>query len=179
MLLLDVDGVLTDGRIILAGGDPEIKCFDVQDGAGIVLARSMGLKVGIISGRQSAAVERRAKELGVDVLYQGCKDKAEALQEILEQFELGLEQVAYVGDDWADIAIMQTVGLPLAVGNARPEVKAVACHVAHSEGGRGAVRELIEWLLEAQGLKTKALEKYGGAVKTSERLSGKDNEAGP
>ena len=179
MLLLDVDGVLTDGRIILAGGDPEIKCFDVQDGAGIVLARSMGLKVGIISGRQSAAVKRRARELGVDVVYQGCRDKTEALREILKQFGLRAEQVAYIGDDWTDIGIMKAVGMPLAVSNARPEVKAIACHVARSQGGRGAVRELIEWLLEAQGLKTMALEKYGGAVKTSERLSGKDNEAGP
>ena len=159
MLLLDVDGVLTDGRIILTGDDLESKSFDVQDGAGIVFLRSTGIKVGIITGRQSAVVERRARELSIDVVYQGSSNKVQALKEILERFSLAPSQVAYIGDDWADIGIMKSVGLPLAVANARPEVKAVACHVASSHGGRGAVRELIDWLMEREGLKSSVLDK--------------------
>lgn len=160
MILLDVDGVLTDGSIMLGGDGMEVKRFDVQDGQGIVLAREAGLKTGIITGRKSAAVEQRAQELKLDVVCQGSGDKVESLQAILDQFDLDSEHVAYIGDDWTDISIMRAVGLPLAVANARPEVRSVACHVSQSSGGNGAVRELIEWLLDRKGLKEQALRRY-------------------
>lgn len=151
LLVLDVDGVLTAGQIIF-GGDGEItKIFHCQDGLGITAARKAGLKIAIITGRHSAMVERRGAELRIDAVYQGIDNKLVALQELMACYELSPEQVAYVGDDLNDLAVMAAVGLPCAVGNAVPEVKAVACYVAQRLGGGGAVREVIELILKAQG----------------------------
>lgn len=162
MLLLDVDGVMTDGGIILAGEDIEVKRFDVQDGMGVTLARAAGLKVGILTGRESAAVRRRAQELQVDELSEGHFWKEQALDQILAKHGLGAEAVAYVGDDVLDIAVMRRVGLPIAVGNARPEVQAVAAHVTKRWGGRGAVREVVDWLLALRGEKRRVYEQFSG-----------------
>ena len=148
MLLLDVDGVLTGGGIYLHDGLGEIKRFDVQDGMGITMARCAGLKVGILTGRSSAAVFRRAQELKIDVVEQGNSDKASGLRSVLQSAGVEAGEIAYVGDDIQDIPVMESVGLPIAVANARPEVKARALYVTTASGGHGAVRESVEWLLK-------------------------------
>jgi len=151
LLVLDVDGVLTAGQIIFGGEGEMMKIFHCQDGLGITAARRAGLKIAIITGRHSAMVEKRGAELRIDVVYQGVDDKLATLRQLMACYELAPEQVAYVGDDLNDLAVMAAVGLPCAVGNAVPEVKAVACYVAERCGGGGAVREIIELILKAQG----------------------------
>ena len=151
LLLLDVDGVLTDGGIILYGQDGEAKRFDVQDGMGINLARAAGVKVGIITARNSEVVQRRGIELHLDEVIQGVSNKAEALQQLLLKYNFVASQVAYIGDDIQDIPIMRQVGLPIAVQNARPLVKQCSRYVTSTCGGNGAVREAVEWLLELRG----------------------------
>jgi 3-deoxy-D-manno-octulosonate 8-phosphate phosphatase (KDO 8-P phosphatase) len=151
LLLLDVDGVLTDGGIAFVGASEEMKRFHSQDGLGISLARQRGLQVGVISGRVSQAVQRRAHELKIDPLYQGISDKLQVLQDLLDKQDLSPTQVAYIGDDLPDIPVMQQVGIPIAVHNARPAVKRCALYVTRASGGEGAVREAIEWILRWRG----------------------------
>lgn len=151
MLLLDVDGVLTDGGIILIGLDQEAKRFDVQDGMGITMARAAGLKVGIVTSRTSHPVERRAKELKIDELFQGAQRKPEALEHLINKYHINRSQVAYIGDDIQDIPIMKLVGIPIAVQNAVQAVKDCSVHVTKAGGGHGAVREAVEWLLDLRG----------------------------
>lgn len=155
LFLLDVDGVLTDGGIVLSGPDRESKKFDVQDGMGITLIRRAGVEVGLLTGRVSEAVRRRSEELEIDHVYQGHFWKDEALEEIVEQQGIAPEKMAYVGDDVLDLCVMKRVGLPLAPANARPEVKQPAVYVASESGGDGAVREIVDWLLELRGEKQK------------------------
>ncbi len=150
-LILDVDGVLTDGGIFLGPDGAEMKRFDVQDGSGIVYLKRAGLGVAIISGRRAAAVDARARELGIDDVYQGFHRKLEAFEEIREKRGLRAEEMACIGDDLPDIPLMRTAGLGIAVANARPEVIDVADHVTGAAGGAGAVREAAEWLLKLQG----------------------------
>lgn len=151
LLLLDVDGVLTDGGIILIGKDEEAKRFDVQDGMGISIARAAGLKVGIVTSRSSSVVERRAKELNMDELFQGAKRKAEVLEQLVRKYGIEPSQVAYMGDDIQDISIMRRVGIPIAVQNAVKAVKECSVYVTQACGGHGAVREAVEWLLDLRG----------------------------
>ena len=158
VLLLDVDGVLTDGGIILFGTDGEAKRFDVQDGMGINLARAIGLKVGIITSRTSDVVQRRAEELSIDELFQGTKRKVDALSIVLDKYQIEASQAAYIGDDLQDIPIMEQVGIPIAVQNAVEAVKEYSMYVSRACGGHGAVREAIEWLLELRGDREKAYE---------------------
>jgi len=167
ILILDVDGVMTDGGIILVGKEEEAKRFDVQDGMGVTLARAAGLKVGIITGRKSAVVRRRAQELNIDEVCAGHFGKAEALDFILDKYNLDPAQVAYIGDDILDLPVMRVVGLPIAVANARPEVKAASLYVTNSAGGHGAIREAVDWLLELRGERNGIYELYasGGAIK--------------
>lgn len=153
LLLFDVDGVMTDGGIILVGEDAEAKRFDIQDGMGVTLARAAGLKVGIVTGRESRVVHRRAEELRIDEVCQGYFYKEEALELLLEKHALDASQVAYVGDDVLDLPVMKRVGLPIAVSNARPEVKEHSVYVTRAPGGHGAIREVIDWLLELRGQK--------------------------
>ena len=162
LLLLDVDGVMTDGGIILVGETEEAKCFCIQDGMGVTLARAAGLKVGIITGRKSAVVQRRAQELKMDEVCQGFFRKEEALDLLLDKHELDPSQVAYVGDDILDMPIMKRVGLPISVANARPEVKAHSVYVTQARGGHGAVREVIDWLLELRGQKEEVYGFFAG-----------------
>lgn len=157
ILLLDVDGVLTDGGIILIGDSDEAKRFDVQDGMGVNLARAAGLRVGIITSRDSAVVMRRAAELRTDDLFQGIKNKPEVLDIILGKYGIEARQAAYIGDDIQDISIMKRVGMPIAVQNARQLVKDHSVHVTQTYGGHGAVREAVEWLLDLRGDKDKVL----------------------
>jgi 3-deoxy-D-manno-octulosonate 8-phosphate phosphatase (KDO 8-P phosphatase) len=156
---LDVDGVLTDGGIILIGRDEEAKRFDVQDGMGITIARAAGLKVGIVTSRNSSVVERRAKELNMDELFQGAKRKTEVLEQLVNKYGIEPSQVAYIGDDIQDIPIMLRVGIPIAVQNAANAVKECSVYVTKAQGGHGAVREAIEWLLELRGDRDQAYQK--------------------
>ena len=160
LFLCDVDGVMTDGGIILDGADGEYKRFDVQDGMGITLARQAGLKVGIITGRNSGVVQRRAEELKFDEICQGFFWKEEALDQLLIRHELQEEEVAYVGDDLLDLPVMRRVGLPIAVQNARPEVKDFCLYTSRAPGGRGAVREIVEWLLDLRSQKQEVLDHF-------------------
>lgn len=150
-LLLDCDGVLTDGGVILGSDGQEFKRFDIQDGMGVSMARRVGLKVGVITGRASDAVRRRADELHLDALIEGAKDKVAALDDVLASHGLARSQAAYMGDDIQDLAVLAACGLSLAPANARPEVRARVHHVTQARGGQGAVREAIEALLAAQG----------------------------
>lgn len=160
-IVMDVDGVLTDGRIIFATDGAELKCFDVKDGHGIVLAHRAGLETVLITGRRSAVVERRAEELGIKRVYQKVWDKVAKYEEV--RAELGLEdaEVAFIGDDVVDVPLLRRVGLAIAVADAHDAAKAVAHYVTDRQGGRGAVREAIEFILKAQGRWAEAVAKYG------------------
>lgn len=151
LLLLDVDGVLTDGRIIYDEHGNELKAFDVKDGHGLKMAQRAGIKIGIITGRSSRVVARRAEELGIEILYQGALRKLEPYQEILSDLNITDEQVAYVGDDVVDLPILQRVGFSATVADAVPEVLPLVDYVASRPGGRGAVREICDLLLRASG----------------------------
>jgi 3-deoxy-D-manno-octulosonate 8-phosphate phosphatase (KDO 8-P phosphatase) len=152
LILLDVDGVLTDGGIIIDDRGVETKRFDVRDGQGIAWLTRVGIRVGFITGRQSTIVRRRAKELGVSVVHQGVKDKVQIYDRIKRQVGLKDEQIAYVGDDVADLPLLQRVGLAIAVGDSWSGLKRRVDYVTDSKGGRGAVREIAELVLQVQGL---------------------------
>jgi 3-deoxy-D-manno-octulosonate 8-phosphate phosphatase (KDO 8-P phosphatase) len=155
LLLMDVDGVLTDGRIWLQswpdGTAHEIKGFSAYDGAGLKLARAAGLRTGVITGRESAAMARRAKEADIEFVFQGRGEKLPAYEEILRTTKLKDEEVAYIGDDLPDLAVLARVGLAIAVANAVPEVKRAAHYVTKASGGNGAAREVVELILKSQG----------------------------
>jgi 3-deoxy-D-manno-octulosonate 8-phosphate phosphatase (KDO 8-P phosphatase) len=155
VLLVDVDGVLTDGRIWLLsrrdGTASEIKGFSAYDGAGLKLARAAGLRTGLITGRESSAVTQRAKECEIEFVCQHRATKLGALEEILQATGAEAKEVAYVGDDLPDLPVLLRVGLAVAVANAAPEVKRAAHFVTKRSGGEGAVREVIELIVKAQG----------------------------
>jgi 3-deoxy-D-manno-octulosonate 8-phosphate phosphatase (KDO 8-P phosphatase) len=151
MLVLDVDGVMTDGSIILDNEGNEFKSFHVRDGHGLKLLGDSGLKVAIITGRNSKVVARRAAELRITNVFQGCHNKMEAYEQLLEKFGLKDSEVAYVGDDIVDIPVLKRVGLPVAVADAAYEAKKHALLVTKNRGGRGAVREVTDLLLTASG----------------------------
>ena len=151
LLLLDVDGVMTDGRITYDNDGGETKSFDVKDGHGLKLVQRVGIRVGIITGRQSSIVARRAAELGIELVYQGIKDKSLPFREILEKLALLPEEVAYVGDDVVDLPIMRQVGFAATVADAVDDVKPYAHMVTKRCGGRGAVREVCDFLLKESG----------------------------
>jgi 3-deoxy-D-manno-octulosonate 8-phosphate phosphatase (KDO 8-P phosphatase) len=151
LLLMDCDGVLTDGRIWILENGEDQKAFHTRDGLGIDLLHRAGLKSGIISGRTSSALERRAQSLGVSYLWQGRDDKRQAFADTLAQAQVTNEEVAFVGDDLTDLPLMRQSGLAIAVADAVPEVKAHAHYVTSAKGGKGAVREVVELILKAQG----------------------------
>jgi 3-deoxy-D-manno-octulosonate 8-phosphate phosphatase (KDO 8-P phosphatase) len=155
VLLMDVDGVLTDARIWLLsrrdGTTSEIKGFSAYDGAGLKLARAAGLRTGIITGRDSAAVTQRARECQMEFVYQGRTTKLTAYEEILRATGASDAEIAYVGDDLPDLPLLQRAGLAVAVANAAAEVKRAAHYVTVRSGGDGAVREVIELIVKAQG----------------------------
>ena len=152
LLIFDVDGVLTDGGIILDGGDNEYKKFDVRDGHGIKLLQRAGFDVALITGRYSRVVEKRAAELGIKEVYQRCLDKAPAYEALLDKLGLSAKETAYVGDDVVDIPILRRAGLPVAVADAHEEAKRHALMITKAKGGRGAARECVEFILKAKGL---------------------------
>jgi 3-deoxy-D-manno-octulosonate 8-phosphate phosphatase (KDO 8-P phosphatase) len=165
LLAMDVDGVLTDGTITwsaLPGGGEvyETKSFHVQDGLALAVARGTDLQIAWVSGRRSAVVERRAQELGVDALHQGARNKQAVLESILRDAGLATCEVAFLADDLNDLPAFQVVGLRIAVGDAAPELRAVADWVVERPGGRGAVREAVEGILRAQGQWEAAVSRY-------------------
>ncbi len=161
LLVLDVDGVLTDGRIVFAEYGDELKFFDVQDGAGLVFWSRMGLKSAIITARSSRLMRRRAKEMRVDVLVQGRLMKLPVYEQLLKRFRVKDEQVCAIGDDLMEVPILRRVGLAVAVPNAVEDLKRSCHYVTHRAGGKGAVREVIELILKAQGLWDRVTQLYG------------------
>ena len=160
LLMMDVDGVLTDGRIIQDGQGHELKVFDVKDGHGIVMAHRAMLRTALISGRASETITQRAGELGIKLVFQKVWNKLEVYEKILVDAALTHDQVAYIGDDLIDIPLLRRVGLAVAVADAVDEVKAAAHVVTQRPGGQGAVREVIELILKAQGHWDSLIERY-------------------
>jgi 3-deoxy-D-manno-octulosonate 8-phosphate phosphatase (KDO 8-P phosphatase) len=164
LLLMDVDGVLTDGRLFNLrapdGSMFETKAFDSQDGIALQWLSWHGIATGVISGRESPATAERARQVNMSYVYQGHIEKIPILEEILAKSGITAEETAYAGDDLIDVVVMRRVGLAIATANARAEVKRAAHHVTAAAGGRGAVREIVELLLEAHGLWSDILKKY-------------------
>jgi len=168
LIALDVDGTLTDGTLLYSDNDVQAKAFHVADGLGIVMAQAVGIKVAVISGRTSRAVERRMMELKVTDLVQNCGDKAAALRDLLAKYELRPEEAAYVGDDINDLPAFSSVGVKIAVANAAAALKAQADWITPRPGGQGAVRDAIEEILRRQGRLDEAVQVYLQAVKQAE-----------
>lgn len=164
VLLMDVDGVLTDGRLFFFPGPDgkmvESKAFDSQDGIALRWLTWYGIETGVISGRDSPATLERAQQVGMKWVFQGHIEKIPLFEKIMAEAQVGREQVAYVGDDLTDVVIMRRVGLSFAPSNSRTEVKAAASAVTEAAGGAGAIREVIETLLKARGSWSEILKKY-------------------
>jgi len=149
-LILDIDGVLTDGRVVYGIYGDELKFFDVQDGLGIVLLKKAGIPSAIITARKTRIVKTRARDLGIDRTYQGYPDKLKPFTKALKYFRVKPEEICFIGDDIIDIPILKRVGFAVAVPNAVEEVRAVAHYVTQKMGGRGAVREICDLILKSQ-----------------------------
>ena len=160
LILSDVDGVLTDGGIIFDNQGIETKRFHVRDGMGIKLWQRAGFKFGILTARTSHVVQVRANELGLDIIRQGVDAKLPAAKRIIEELGLAPEQVCYIGDDLPDLALIQTVGLGVAVADAATDVRDAAAYVTKLPGGHGSVRETIEFVLRHKGLWDGMIQKY-------------------
>ena len=167
LIAFDVDGVLTDGRITYTSDGAEIKSFHVRDGHAMKMALRAGLDMAIITGRSSPMVETRASELGISRVYQFAKDKVKALEALVSDSGVSPSEMAYLGDDVVDLPVILRVGLGCAVADAPPEVTSRAALVTEAEGGCGAARELIVFILMAQGKWEGIMEKYAGEGKES------------
>jgi 3-deoxy-D-manno-octulosonate 8-phosphate phosphatase (KDO 8-P phosphatase) len=157
MLLSDVDGVMTDGSIILGSNGQEFKIFSAQDGMAITMAKKAGIKIGIITGRKSSVVTQRAQELAIDEVFQGNPSKLEAYFQIRQKYNLRDDQIAYMGDDIGDLGVMGQVGMAIAVANGVPEIKERAHYVTQKPGGAGAIREVVDLILEMKGIKDQVI----------------------
>ncbi len=164
MLVLDVDGVLTDAGLYLDGQGNEFKRFNAQDGLGVKILLRLGIQVGVITGLKSQAVRTRIEALGVKDYAEGIEHKLEVIDGMRNKYNLSWQQMAYVGDDWIDLAPLHKVGLPIAVANAQKEVKDIAAYITTASGGHGAVREVVRLLLEAQGKLNEALAYWTKAI---------------
>lgn len=162
LLILDVDGVMSDGAIFIDENGLQHRRFDIKDGMGTVILPMMGIEVAIITSRKSGAVRFRAKELRVKRYYEGIKKKTEAYEEIKADMGIEDSEVCYMGDDLVDLSMMKRVGLPVSVADGVAEVKEAAAYITEAKGGHGAVREVAEMILKAQGKWEKILEKVGG-----------------
>jgi 3-deoxy-D-manno-octulosonate 8-phosphate phosphatase (KDO 8-P phosphatase) len=160
LLILDVDGVMTDGRIIMDNEGRETKNFDVRDGHGIKLLQRYGIKVAILTGRQSKVVEHRAKDLDIKDVYQKVFNKKDVFEKIMKNHKLSHNEAAFIGDDIVDIPVLRRVGFSVAVADADEVVKKSVDHVARNRGGHGAVREICEMILKAQGKWPEIAAKY-------------------
>ena len=162
LLILDVDGVLTDGGLYYDATGQVMKRFHVQDGLGVKMAQEVGLKVAVITGLDSPAVAARVSELGIEDYHAGHTDKKPFLEAIRSRHGLDYGQIAYLGDDWVDVAVMKLVGLPMAVSNARNEVLRLAAWVSERPGGHGGARDAIDFIIEARGLSDALWKRWGG-----------------
>lgn len=179
VLIFDVDGVLTDGQLyFLPQTNPdgsqsgiEFKGFTAHDGLGITLARLGGLRVGLITKRESATVAIRARDLKLEFVYQGQSYKMNAVNDILQRAGITIEELAYVGDDVVDLSVMRACGLAIATANARPQVKAAAHYITPNPGGRGAGRDAIDFILAAQGKLDRVIETFLDADNPSSQLA--------
>ena len=160
LLILDVDGVMTDGRIIMDNEGKEIKNFNVRDGHGLKLVQRYGIKVAILTGRQSKVVEHRAKDLDIKDVYQKVFNKKDVFEKIMKNHKLSPDEAAFIGDDIVDIPVLRRVGFSVAVADAADVVKKSVDYVARNSGGRGAVREICEMILKAQGKWPEIAAKY-------------------
>ena len=160
LVIFDVDGVLTDGSIIIGDNGEEYKAFNSRDGHGMRLLQYTGVEIGIITGRTSQVVEHRITSLGINHLYQGQRVKLPAFEDLIDRLNLKPEQCAYVGDDWVDLAIMSRVGLAIAVQDADAIVKKHAHWITPSKGGKGAAREVCELIMEGQGTLQDQIERH-------------------
>lgn len=161
LVILDVDGVMTDGRIVIDDNGVESRNFDIKDGLGVVALQMCEVDVAIITSKKSGSVRHRAEELKIARFYEGVRKKTEPYEQILQEMGITDEQVCYVGDDLVDLSLMKRVGLPVAVSDAVEEVKERAEYVTQARGGYGAVREVAELILKAQGKWEKILSKIG------------------
>lgn len=160
LLLLDVDGVLTDGSITYSDAGEQIKTFDSKDGLGLRLLMDAGIEVGIITARLSKALEYRCNNLGITLIFSGIHDKVKALDAIVKQTKIPLEKIAYVGDDLLDLPVMTRVGTSFSVADASPEVRLYSDIITCNPGGRGAVREICESILKAKHLWGDVLDRF-------------------
>jgi 3-deoxy-D-manno-octulosonate 8-phosphate phosphatase (KDO 8-P phosphatase) len=160
LLLLDVDGILTDGTIIYTPEGNEIQAFHTRDGLGIKLLQEAGVEVGLITARQSEAVTRRAQDLGMKHVFQKTRNKLAVYEQLTKELGLQASEVGYMGDDWLDLPLLVRVGFSATVADAVPEVKEVAHYTTKRKGGRGAVREVCDLILEAKGVHLTLLDKY-------------------
>lgn len=160
LILSDVDGVLTDGGLIFDNQGIETKRFHVRDGMGIKLWQRAGFQFGLITARTSHIVKVRAAELGVEMIRQGFQEKKPVIEQLIETVGVNWEQVAYVGDDLTDLAVINAVGLGVSVADAVPEIRAAADYTTTAEGGHGAVREVVELILKAQKRWDELIKKY-------------------
>lgn len=151
LLMMDVDGTLTDGGLILGTNEQEYKRFDVHDGYGLVLAKKYGIKTSVITAKQSDMVQKRMQDLKIDYIYQNVSNKIQVMDEILFHAGLSHEAVCYVGDELTDVPAIKNAGVSVAVANARDDVQQIADYVTKKSGGYGAVREIVEMILKAQG----------------------------
>lgn len=171
LVVMDVDGVLTDGGICYTEHGDEVKRFDVRDGQGLVMLRQAGVLTAVITARRSTIVQRRAEELGIVEVHQGVPDKRALLESLLARHRLSPTQVAYVGDDVGDLAAMQLVGVPVAVADAVPVVKKAAVYVTRARPGHGAVREVCDAILEAKQRTPRASRREVGPIVKEERAT--------
>lgn len=160
LLILDVDGVMTDGRIIYDANGLETKFFNVKDGHGIKMLQRYGVEVGIITGRTSVVVDFRARELGIELVYQGSLRKLESYDDIKIKTGLSDHQIAYMGDDIIDVPVMRRVGFSAAPADALPEVTSLVDYVARNSGGKGAVREVCDLILKGRGVWGETVKRY-------------------
>ncbi len=160
LLLLDVDGVLTDGHIVFDSNGRELKFFDVQDGFGLVIFKRSGFKVAIISAKSAPAVSKRMKDLRIDKVYQNAYPKLKVYQRLLKEFRLTDKEICFVCDDLPDLAVLKRVGAKVAVPHAAAEIKKHAHYITKKSGGHGAVREIVELILKTQGKWQKCIKEF-------------------
>jgi 3-deoxy-D-manno-octulosonate 8-phosphate phosphatase (KDO 8-P phosphatase) len=160
LVIFDIDGVMTDGSLFFGDEGEEYKAFNSLDGHGLRMLQECGVKVAIITGRQSNVVKHRMRDLGVSIIYQGYRDKIPAFEALLKEVALNKDQITYVGDDVVDLPIMSQLDFTIAVQNAHPFVKQHAHWITNRSGGRGAVRDVCEFILEAKGLLNDKLQSY-------------------
>lgn len=160
MVILDVDGVMTDGRVLLLPDGQEVKFFSIHDGFGIVCAMKVGIRIGIISGRSSPSLKIRCEELGIEDVYMEKMDKLPVLEQIIKERNLSYNEIAYIGDDIPDLPILEKVGLSVAPSNSHEAVKSRVDLVLTRSGGDGAIREFLDFLLQIQGKAESILKKF-------------------